>query len=73
MHGTADEVLPYGGQDTSVASPLPLPALPALPARLGEWAIYRINGGTHQAPHAIAGRPVAEVVWEFFAAHPLPG
>jgi pimeloyl-ACP methyl ester carboxylesterase len=35
MHGTADEVLPYGGQDASVASPLPLPALPAW---LGEWA-----------------------------------
>jgi poly(3-hydroxybutyrate) depolymerase len=103
MHGTADEVLPYGGQDASVASPLPLPALPAW---LGEWAArdgcpgdpavfldtaevtgvrwsgcrdgtevvhYRINGGTHQAPRAIAGRPFAEVVWEFFAAHPLPG
>jgi polyhydroxybutyrate depolymerase len=103
MHGTADEVLPYGGQDASVASPLPLPALPAW---LGEWAArdgcpgdpavfldtaevtgvrwsgcrdgtevvhYRINGGTHQAPRAIAGRPFAEVVLEFFAAHPLPG
>ena len=103
MLGTADEVLPYGGQDASVASPLPLPALPAW---LGEWAArdgcpgdpavfldtaevtgvrwsgcrdgtevvhYRINGGTHQAPRAIAGRPFAEVVWEFFAAHPLPG
>jgi polyhydroxybutyrate depolymerase len=103
MHGTADEVLPYGGQDASVASPLPLPALPAW---LGEWAArdgcpvdpavfldtaevtgvrwsgcrdgtevvhYRINGGTHQAPRAIAGRPFAEVVWEFFAVHPLPG
>jgi polyhydroxybutyrate depolymerase len=103
MHGTADEVLPYGGQDASVALPLPLPALPAW---LGEWATrdgcpgdpavfldtaevtgvrwsgcrdgtevvhYRINGGTHQAPRAIAGRPFAEVVWEFFAAHPLPG
>ena len=21
----------------------------------------------------VAGRPFAEVVWEFFAAHPLPG
>jgi polyhydroxybutyrate depolymerase len=103
MHGTADEVLPYGGQGASAASPLPLPALPAW---LGEWATrdgcpgdpavfldtaevtgvrwsgcrdgtevvhYRINGGTHQAPRAIAGRPFAEVVWEFFAAHPLPG
>src|SRR4029453_11320989 len=35
MHGTADEVLPYGGQPASVASPLPLPALPAW---LAEWA-----------------------------------
>ena len=34
---------------------------------------YRINGGGHQAPRAIAGRPFAEVVWDFFAAHPLPG
>jgi polyhydroxybutyrate depolymerase len=103
MHGTADEVLPYGGQAASVASPLPLPALPTW---LAEWATrdgcsgdpavfldtaevtgvrwngcrdgtevvhYRINGGGHQAPRAIAGRPFAEVVWDFFAAHPLPG
>jgi polyhydroxybutyrate depolymerase len=103
MHGTADEALPYGGQAASVASPLPLPALPTW---LAEWATrdgcpddpdvfldtaevtgvrwsgcrdgtevvhYRINGGGHQAPRAIAGRPFAEVVWDFFAAHPLPG
>jgi polyhydroxybutyrate depolymerase len=103
MHGTADEALPYGGQAASVASPLPLPALPTW---LAEWATrdgcpgdpdvfldtaevtgvrwngcrdgteivhYRLNGGGHQAPRAIAGRPFAEVVWDFFAAHPLPG
>ena len=35
VHGTADEVLPYGGQGVSVASPL---ALPALPTWLAEWA-----------------------------------
>jgi Zinc-binding dehydrogenase len=35
VHGTADEVLPYGGRGASVASPLPLPALPAW---LAEWA-----------------------------------
>jgi polyhydroxybutyrate depolymerase len=34
---------------------------------------YRINGGDHQAPRAIDGRPFAEVVWEFFAAHRLGG
>jgi polyhydroxybutyrate depolymerase len=34
---------------------------------------YRINGGVHQAPRAIDGRPFAEVAWEFFAAHPLAG
>jgi hypothetical protein len=34
---------------------------------------YRINGGGHEAPRTIGGRPFAEVVWEFFAAHPLPG
>ena len=34
---------------------------------------YRINGGDHQAPRAIDGKPFAEVVWEFFAAHPLAG
>jgi polyhydroxybutyrate depolymerase len=34
---------------------------------------YRINGGDHQAPRAIDGKPFAEVVWEFFAAHPLGG
>jgi hypothetical protein len=32
-----------------------------------------MNGGDHQAPRTIAGRPFARVVWEFFAAHPLPG
>jgi polyhydroxybutyrate depolymerase len=34
---------------------------------------YRMNGGGHQAPRTIAGRPFAQVVWDFFAAHPLPG
>jgi polyhydroxybutyrate depolymerase len=103
MHGTADVVLPYEGQPASVASPLPLPALPTW---LAEWATrdgcpgdpavfldtaevtgvrwsgcrdgtevvhYRINGGGHQAPRAIDGRSFAEVVWDFFVAHPLPG
>jgi polyhydroxybutyrate depolymerase len=103
MHGTADEVLPYGGQPASVASPLPLPALPDW---LAEWADrdgcpgdpgvflntaevtgvrwsgcrdgtevvhYRLNGAGHLAPRAIAGQSFAEVVWGFFAAHPIPG
>jgi hypothetical protein len=34
---------------------------------------YRINGGDHQAHRTIAGRSFAQVVWDFFAAHPLPG
>jgi polyhydroxybutyrate depolymerase len=34
---------------------------------------YRINGGEHQAPRAITGRPFAEAAWEFFAAHQLAG
>ena len=34
---------------------------------------YRINGGGHQAPRTIAGRPFAQVVRDFFTAHPLPG
>jgi hypothetical protein len=34
---------------------------------------YRINGGDHEAPRAIDGRPFAEVVWEFLGAHPLGG
>jgi polyhydroxybutyrate depolymerase len=33
----------------------------------------RINGGGHEAPRAIDGRPFARVVWAFFAAHPIPG
>jgi polyhydroxybutyrate depolymerase len=103
IHGTADEVVPYRGQGTSVASPLPLPAVPAW---LAEWATrdgcpgdpevfldtaeatglrwdgcrdgaevvhYRINGGGHDLPGEVAGRPLAEVVWSFFAAHPIPG
>jgi polyhydroxybutyrate depolymerase len=102
-HGTADEVLPYGGQGASVASPLPLPALPAW---LAEWATrdgcpgdpavfldtaevtgvrwtgcrdgaevvhYRINGGGHDLPVTIAGQPIARVLWDFVAAHPIPG
>ncbi|HEX5879148.1 MAG TPA: hypothetical protein VF468_12670 [Actinomycetota bacterium] len=39
----------------------------------GEVVHYRINGGGHQAPRTIAGRPFAQVVWDFFTAHPLPG
>ena len=34
---------------------------------------YRVNGGGHQAPRTIAGRPFAEVLWAFFAGHRLPG
>ena len=44
--------------------------------RLPCWPLarsYRMNGGGHQAPRTIAGRPFAQVVWDFFAAHPLPG
>jgi polyhydroxybutyrate depolymerase len=33
---------------------------------------YRINGGGHGAPRTIAGRSFAEVLWDFFAAHPMP-
>jgi hypothetical protein len=32
-----------------------------------------MNGGGHQAPRTIAGRPFAQVVWDFFAAHRLGG
>jgi polyhydroxybutyrate depolymerase len=103
IHGTADEVVPYGGRAPTVEWPLPM--IP-VPDWLVEWAgrdgcpggplvflgrpevtgihwtgcrdaaevvHYRINGGGHQAPRAIAGRPFAEVVWDFFAAHPLGG
>jgi len=31
------------------------------------------SGGGHQASRTIAGRSFAQVVWDFFAAHPLPG
>jgi polyhydroxybutyrate depolymerase len=34
---------------------------------------YRVNGGGHQAPRTIAGRPFAEALWGFFAGHRLPG
>jgi polyhydroxybutyrate depolymerase len=33
---------------------------------------YRINGGGHGAPRTIAGRSFAEVLWDFFATHPMP-
>jgi polyhydroxybutyrate depolymerase len=103
IHGTNDEVVPYGGRRPTVEWPLPM--LP-LPAWLAEWATrdgcpgdpavfldtaevsafrwsgcrdgaevvhYRINGGNHQAPRTIAGRPIADVLWDFAAAHPIPG
>ena len=103
IHGTNDEVVPYGGRRPTVEWPLPMPALPTW---LTEWATrdgcpgdpavfldtaevsgvrwsgcrdgaevvhYRINGGSHQAPRTIAGRPIAQVLWDFFAAHPMPG
>jgi polyhydroxybutyrate depolymerase len=102
VHGTNDEVVPYGGFGPSPGWPL---RLPSLPAWLAGWAArdgctvdaavfldtrevtgarwsgcragaevvhYRVNGGGHQAPRTIAGRSLAEVLWEFFAAHPLP-
>jgi polyhydroxybutyrate depolymerase len=34
---------------------------------------YRLNGGSHDLPAEVAGRPFAELVWAFFAAHPIPG
>lgn len=34
---------------------------------------YRIDGGGHEWPAALHGRPVAAVMWDFFQAHPLPG
>jgi polyhydroxybutyrate depolymerase len=36
-----------------------------------EVAHYRIEGGGHAIPASIGGRPLADVVWSFFAAHPL--
>jgi polyhydroxybutyrate depolymerase len=102
VHGTNDEVIPYGGLSPSPGWPL---RLPSVPAWLAGWAArdgctvdtavfldtrevtgarwsgcrggaevvhYRVNGGGHQAPRTIAGRSLAEVLWEFFAAHPLP-
>jgi hypothetical protein len=38
-----------------------------------ELVHYRINGGNHQAPRTIAGQPIADVLWDFVAAHPIPG
>jgi polyhydroxybutyrate depolymerase len=103
IHGTSDEVVPYGGRRPTVEWPL---AMLPMPAWLGEWATrdgcpgdaavfpdtaevtgvrwsgcrdgaevvhYRINGGTHQPPRTIDGRSFAQVVWDFFAAHQLPG
>jgi poly(3-hydroxybutyrate) depolymerase len=32
-----------------------------------------VPGGGHEAPRSIAGRSIAWVLWEFFAAHPMPG
>ena len=34
---------------------------------------WRVNGSGHQAPRASDGKPFAEVVWAFFAAHPFAG
>jgi polyhydroxybutyrate depolymerase len=33
---------------------------------------YRLNGGGHPLPRAVAGRPLAELLWDFFATHPMP-
>jgi len=78
IHGTDDPVVPYGGRAPTVEWPLPMPPVPTW---LAGWATrdgsevvhFRINGGDHQAPRTIAGRPFAQVAWDFFAAHPLPG
>jgi polyhydroxybutyrate depolymerase len=32
---------------------------------------YRLNGGGHAPPRTVAGRPIAELLWDFFAAHPM--
>lgn len=34
---------------------------------------YRVNGGGHAWPPTIDGRSGAEVIWNFFQDHPLPG
>jgi len=101
VHGTGDEVIPYGGRAADAERPL---RLPALPAWLAGWAArdgctvdsavfldtgestgvrwsgcsggtevvhYRLNGGGHPPPLTVAGRPLAEVLWDFFAAHPM--
>jgi polyhydroxybutyrate depolymerase len=34
---------------------------------------YRVNGGGHPPPGTIAGHSPAEILWDFFAAHPMPG
>jgi polyhydroxybutyrate depolymerase len=34
---------------------------------------YRADGGGHAWPAMVAGQPGAQVIWQFFAAHPLPG
>jgi polyhydroxybutyrate depolymerase len=78
IHGTEDAVVPYAGRTPTVEWPLPMQPVPNW---LADWAArdgaevvhYRINGGDHQAPRSIDGKPFAEVVWEFFAAHPLGG
>ncbi len=33
---------------------------------------YRIEGGDHNLPSTIDGRPTAAIMWDFFQAHPLP-
>jgi polyhydroxybutyrate depolymerase len=103
VHGTGDEVIPYGGRAADIERPL---RLPALPAWLAGWAArngctvdsavfldtgevtgvrwsgcrqgtevvhYRINGGGHPPPRTVAGHAPAEILWDFFAAHPMPG
>jgi poly(3-hydroxybutyrate) depolymerase len=51
----------------------PARAVPVLAVHGTEVVHYRINGGGHEAPRSIAGRSIARVLWEFFAAHPMPG
>jgi hypothetical protein len=64
VHGTGDEVIPYGGRAADPERPLRLPrrhrGRPLPPQR-------------RRPPAAADGRrpPLAELLWDFFAAHPM--
>jgi polyhydroxybutyrate depolymerase len=82
IHGTADEVVPYGGRAPTVEWPLPMTPVP-------DWLVaWAGRDGCPDAPLVFLGRPevtgihwtgcraggsFAEVVWDFFATRPLPG